>query len=155
MNPILDAPYVPEQKVEYAGFWIRVIASIIDGVILGIVDASLRFAIFGSVFARELNSETSGTDMIYQLLLLCLGVAYYVVLESSYRQATIGKMAFGLKVSTESGERITAVNALGRYFAKILSAIILLIGYIMVAFDARKQGLHDKLARTVVYYSKD
>jgi uncharacterized RDD family membrane protein YckC len=73
-------------------------------------------------------------------------------MESSSRQATLGKMAVGIKVGNEQGQRISPANALGRVASKILSGLILYIGYIMVGFDARKQGLHDKIASTVVYY---
>ena len=65
-------------------------------------------------------------------------------------QATLGKMALGLKVTDVHGRRLTFGNALGRSLAKILSGLILAIGYIMAAFDDRKQGLHDKMASTLV-----
>ncbi len=150
MNPILDAPFTPEAKFEYAGFWIRFVAVVIDAIIVGLVDLSLRFAIFGTIFVE--NDDGNGMGLIYTIVMAVAGVAYYVVLESSSKQGTIGKMAVGIKVGNEAGQRISPANAIGRYFAKILSAIILLIGYIMAAFDPRKQALHDKIAGTVVYY---
>jgi uncharacterized RDD family membrane protein YckC len=151
MNPILDAPYVAERKFTYAGFWIRFVATLIDSFILVLIDVSIRFAIFGTVFTTNFEDEDVVGGGVYGLMSFAIYVAYHTILESSSKQGTIGKMALGIKVATESGERITPLNALGRYFAKILSTIILLIGYIMVAFDAKKQGLHDKIARTIVY----
>jgi uncharacterized RDD family membrane protein YckC len=71
-------------------------------------------------------------------------------LESSSMQATLGKMALGLKVTDLNGKQISFGKATGRYFAKIISAIILLIGFIMVAFTEKKQGLHDMIAGTLV-----
>jgi uncharacterized RDD family membrane protein YckC len=71
-------------------------------------------------------------------------------MESSARQATLGKMAVGIKVTDEAGARISFGRAVGRYFGKFVSTIILLIGFLMVAFTEKKQGLHDKLAGTLV-----
>ena len=66
------------------------------------------------------------------------------------RGATVGKMAVGLRVVTDQGERLDFVHATGRSFAKFVSAIILCIGFIMVAFTERKRGLHDMIASTLV-----
>ena len=71
-------------------------------------------------------------------------------MESSSRQATLGKMALGLKVSDLKGNRISFARASGRHFAKIVSGMILLIGYIMAGFTNRKQALHDMIAETLV-----
>jgi uncharacterized RDD family membrane protein YckC len=75
---------------------------------------------------------------------------YEAWMTSSDRQATVGKMAVGLKVTDLNGQRISFARATGRHFAKILSAMVLFIGYIMAAFTERKQGLHDILAGTLV-----
>ena len=76
---------------------------------------------------------------------------YFAVLESSSWQGTPGKKAFGMGVTDLDGNRISFGRATGRYFAKIISGIILGIGFLMVAFTERKQGLHDMLAGTLVY----
>ena len=75
---------------------------------------------------------------------------YEALLTSSERGATLGKMAVGLRVVTEQGERISFLRATGRYFAKYVSALILGIGFLMVAFTDRKRGLHDMIAGTLV-----
>jgi uncharacterized RDD family membrane protein YckC len=75
---------------------------------------------------------------------------YEAFMESSSYQATLGKMIFGMKVTDLNGNRISFERATGRHFAKWLSAMILFIGYIMVGFTERKQGLHDLLAGTLV-----
>jgi uncharacterized RDD family membrane protein YckC len=75
---------------------------------------------------------------------------YAALLESSSHQATLGKMALGLKVTDLEGRRISFVRATGRHFAKILSGMVLFIGFIMVGFTRRKQGLHDMVAGTLV-----
>lgn len=79
-----------------------------------------------------------------------VGWIYFAGMESSARQATLGKSAMGLVVTGIDGNRISFLRATGRYFAKWLSAVILLIGYIMAAFTARKQALHDIIASTLV-----
>jgi uncharacterized RDD family membrane protein YckC len=71
-------------------------------------------------------------------------------MESSSKQATLGKMALALKVTDLQGRRISFARATGRHFAKIISGMILLIGYIMAGFTERKQALHDMIAGTLV-----
>jgi uncharacterized RDD family membrane protein YckC len=140
----------------YGGFWIRVAAYLIDTVVL-MVAQWMVFAAFGvSVFgvtsldpdAGELFS-TSGGLIAYAITTIG-AILYFVLMESSAKQGTLGKMALGLIVTDYNGNRITWLRALGRYFAKILSGIILLIGYIMIAFTDRKQGLHDLICSTLV-----
>ena len=80
----------------------------------------------------------------------CANWIYEAGLESSSKQATLGKMAMGLKVTDLVGRRISFARATGRHFAKILSGMILLIGYIMAGFTERKQALHDMIAGTLV-----
>jgi uncharacterized RDD family membrane protein YckC len=143
---ILDAPSDVGQRLNYAGFWIRFGAVIIDGVILQILNVAVAFVVDGSY-----NFLTPSLSV--QLLSLVVGVLYYVGMESSARQASLGKMAVGIKVGKANGERISFANALGRYFAKILSALILFIGYMMAGWDDKKQALHDKLANTYVFYA--
>jgi uncharacterized RDD family membrane protein YckC len=146
---ILDAPADVEKKLQYAGFWIRVAAYIIDAIILWLVNFAVSMVFLGGASA----AMTMGANIPFVIVLSLAGVAYFIIMDSSSRQGTVGKMAVGIKIGKENGERISVVNALGRYLAKILSALILFIGFIMVGFDARKQGLHDKLAKTYVFYA--
>jgi uncharacterized RDD family membrane protein YckC len=127
--------------MEYAGFWRRVAAALIDGILVGIVSGIVT-AIAGGA------SDDAG--VIAQLLLVVAAYAYYAGMESSAYQATVGKIALGIQVTDLNGNRISFMRALGRNLAEILSALILLIGYIMVAFTAKKQGLHDIIAGTLV-----
>ncbi|WP_252258263.1 RDD family protein [Erythrobacter aurantius] len=139
--------------MQYAGFWIRVGAYLIDFVILFVLQFVILMIFGESVFDTgdaSFSAETSSTSPIVNLVLFALGIAYFAGLESSARQATPGKMALGLIVTDVNGGRISFLRALGRYFAKILSGMILFIGFIMVGFTERKQGLHDILASTLV-----
>jgi len=130
-QPYSAAPYAAVSP--YAGFWMRVGAYILDFLILSIPFTMLVFALF-----------------IFAWPLLIVGVwLYFALQESSVHQATLGKRALNIYVTDMYGRRITFGQATGRYFGKILSGI-LCIGYIMVAFTERKQGLHDLLAGTLV-----
>ena len=144
MDQILDAP-VRKTARSYAGFWIRLVAYIIDSVIVWI--AQILVATF---LVREAASSTV-TLIAFYFIFLCIGVVYFAGMESSARQGTIGKMICKLKVGDKNGNPISFSRAIGRYFAKILSAITLCIGFIIVAFDSRKQAMHDMIAGTFVY----
>jgi uncharacterized RDD family membrane protein YckC len=85
-----------------------------------------------------------------QLVALVVSWLYFALLESSARGATVGKMVLGLRVVDGQGNRISFLRATGRFFAKILSGMILFIGFLMVAFTERKRGLHDIIADTLV-----
>ncbi|WP_114520492.1 RDD family protein [Altererythrobacter sp. ZODW24] len=136
----------------YAGFWIRVGAYIIDAIVLSIVGAIVGM-LFG-VGALGMNVDESQIAspgyLLYNVASLVIAIGYFAGMESSSWQATLGKKALGLIVTSTDGNRISLLNAIGRYLAKILSALILLIGFIMVGFTERKQGLHDLLASTLV-----
>jgi uncharacterized RDD family membrane protein YckC len=129
----------------YAGFWRRVVAVIIDGLILSVVTVPLTLAVgAGDTYAEAARSSAASSVSAVVTWL------YYALMESSARQATLGKMALGIIVTDIEGRRIGFGKATGRHFAKILSALILGIGFLMVAFTQRKQGLHDILAGTLV-----
>lgn len=131
-------------SVSYAGFWIRFIAIIIDTIIIAIVTAILGAIISGAMGPGGASTTVS---MIVNLI---TGIAYFAGMESSDKMATIGKQAFGLRVTDMNGHRISFGRAVGRYLAKIISGIILLIGYIMAAFTKKNQALHDMIAGTLV-----
>ena len=155
------ATYPAAQFVPYAGFWIRVVAAIVDFFIVRVVLFPVK-AMFGlgglALGGFDMHSYRHGMALPYILFgsgvigLLTLGASwlYEALMESSSYQATLGKMIFGLKVTDLYGNRIDFARATGRHFAKILSGIILGIGFIMVGFTERKQGLHDMIAGTLV-----
>jgi uncharacterized RDD family membrane protein YckC len=117
----------------YGGFRIRVAASFVDDVLVG-VPLWLLVHTFGS----------------YGLLGLLGTILYYPLMESSRTQATVGKIVFSMIVTDTSFRRISFGRALGRYLAKGLSGLLLYLGYVMVAFTPQKRGLHDYIAGTVV-----
>lgn len=158
MDQILDTQtYEQRRPAAYAGFWIRVAAAIIDGIILSIafwvVIAFFGFLAATSIDESDVDSSTiiAGVAGFYGLIFVGY-LLYYSLMESSSRQGTLGKMAVGIKVGDANGNRISFANALGRTASKYISQIILYIGYMMVGWDGRKQGLHDKIANTFVFY---
>ncbi len=88
--------------------------------------------------------------LLYSFLKLLVLVPYFALLESSRLQATFGKQLLEIKVVDLFGNRISLVRATGKFFARILSGQVLLIGYLMAIFTKRKQTLHDFLAGTLV-----
>ena len=130
-NKILLFPEIP---VTYAGFWERFGAAFIDGCVLIIPNYFLLYTMgpIGNLFS------------------LVMAWLYFAIQESSASQATLGKKAMGLKVTTLDAERITFGQASGRHFGKYLSCIILFIGYLMMLWDENKQTLHDKMANTII-----
>lgn len=165
--PIKDS-YYEDEYVEYAGFWLRVVAYIIDAIIISIPISILSFLVVGGSFMAggglenlenlendpEAAMAAGGTMMagmgIIYVLTIIGSWLYFALMESSAKQATVGKMALGIKVTNEYGERISFGNATGRFFGKIVSGIILYIGFIMAAFTEKKQALHDIIAKTLV-----
>jgi len=128
------------RQLQYAGFWLRFLALVIDSLIFVLAGVILGFFV----------GKIAGSTKILDIPLFIASWLYYALMESSSRQATIGKIALGISVTNLSGNRISFGRATGRHFAKIISGIILSIGYIMAAFTAKKQALHDIIASTVV-----
>jgi uncharacterized RDD family membrane protein YckC len=124
-------------STEYSGFWRRIAAYLVDALILAIPNIIL--------------SRIGGAG---SLAVIVVDWIYFAYQESSPAQATIGKRALGIKVTNTEGNPISFGRATGRYFAKILSVITLLIGVIMIAFTSKKQGLHDMIASTLVVKTK-
>lgn len=128
----------------YAGFWRRFAAWILDGLLLSLVTLPFTLQFDGGVAAEAARTSAAGT------ISTVVGWLYFALMESSAKQATVGKMALGIIVTDLEGRRLGFGRATGRYFAKILSALILGIGFLMVAFTERKQGLHDMVASCLV-----
>jgi len=150
---------------DYAGFWKRFAARIIDLMIVGVVTSVLAAAIaFGSgwsgvfiwrVFGAGGGSETiaGGVMAATWVVTLILNWLYFTLLESSGRQATVGKMALGIVVTDLNGARISFAKANARFWSQVLLGLIwlvLVVGYIMAGFTERKQALHDLVAGTLV-----
>ena len=154
-------------SLPYAGFWERFAAYLIDGLILGIpfgivvLVLVFMFGGLGVILHRspEVDPRNAAALMAPFFLIFLSGIFFFVAMqwlyfagmESSERQATFGKSVMSLRVANYEGKRISFGHATGRFFAKIVSGMVpLAIGYIMAAFTAKKQALHDLIAGTLV-----
>ena len=141
-----------DQAIEYAGFWIRVGAAIIDTLLIMVITFPLLVSIYGwDYFDAEVTGMIAGpADALISWVLPAVAVILFWV----YRQATPGKMLLSLRIQdANSGGRLSWGQSIGRYLAYFVATLPLCLGLIWVAFDKKKQGWHDKLAHTVVVKS--
>jgi uncharacterized RDD family membrane protein YckC len=146
--------------VQFAGFWRRLLAAIIDGLILYFIYLIIFYLIifilaFIAVLMLSLSlgglATTDETMKIGSSVVSILTVWFYFpIMESSATQGTVGKMTLGIIVTDLNGHRISFGRATGRDFGKILSGLISNIGFLMIAVTEKKQGLHDMIAGTLV-----
>jgi uncharacterized RDD family membrane protein YckC len=135
----------------YAGFWTRFAAVFVDGILLGIVNGGIGF-VAGLAFAPAARTAPARfiiLQFVVMFINLCIGISYETFMIGKYG-ATLGKMACKIKVVTAEGGRVSYLRALGRYFAKMVSALTLMIGYLMAAFDDERRALHDRICNTRV-----
>ena len=151
----MEAPR-EQAVVRYAGFWRRFLAYVLDALLLGAAFWILML-VFGTgmmVHRMGYQPAVSGVAMGGFLFMMMLygvgGWLYFALMESSKNQATLGKMALELRVTDLTGKRIGFGKATARFFAKLLSTMTLMIGYIMAGFTQKKQALHDFVAGTLV-----
>jgi uncharacterized RDD family membrane protein YckC len=156
MQKLAEGAEIRTGGMQYAGFWLRFAAALIDGLILLAVNSTLQYIVL-----FEMGGASGGPDSIESMALVFFLVSYFVQLAVSISYetiligkygATLGKMVCRIKVVTADGGPVSYLRAFGRYFAKLLSGIILLIGYIMAAFDLERRALHDRICNTRVIF---
>lgn len=173
LSPVLPSPPAPVVLasanyggVEYAGFWLRFVAYLIDGLVSGAAFLVLLVPLFiltgaGAALSKIGSGENISDDVAAFMgigfilgffgIILVVSWLYYALSESSSWQATLGKKILNLKVTDMSGQPISFGRASGRYFAKIITGMIpLMIGYIMAGFTEKKQAIHDMIASCLV-----
>lgn len=133
--------YDDRREFVYAGFWLRFVAFIIDSIVVNLVIAVIGAASLG---AADDGLTLSGALNLFGNWL------YFSLLEAGPWQGTVGKKVLGLSVVDDRGNPISFGRATGRYFGKVISALILLVGFLMAGFTARKQALHDIMAGALV-----
>lgn len=160
-------PVAEPKRYHYAGFWIRFLAYLIDQLVISVVGFVFMLIglvmTFGGITSFEQFEDPDpalivglvGSWVVFGIVYGIAQWLYFAFMESSASRGTLGKMALGLQVIDYKGETITFGRATGRYFGKILSSLVLMIGYIMAGFTARKQALHDLLADTYVVRQRD
>jgi uncharacterized RDD family membrane protein YckC len=154
---VVSSPFVWREPLattwtpEYAGFWRRFFAQLVDGIVLVI-----PFRILDSGMERILAENEF--NLVRSLMVMAAWIVAYIVVPwlyvalqlSSVHQATLGKRALGIVVTDLKGGRISFGRATGRYFADYISTITLMIGYLIQPFTAKRQALHDIIAKTLV-----
>ena len=132
----------------YAGFWFRFGATFIDGILLFIINTIIAF-IFQLQIIHQI-AEVGPFVIFRHPLFIITSWLYFAVFESSSYQATPGKLAVNIKLINLQGNKISFLTATGRHWGKWISLLIVYIGFIMVGFTKRKQGLHDQMANCLV-----
>jgi uncharacterized RDD family membrane protein YckC len=141
--------------VDYAGFWVRLAAFLIDGLILAGITYVMN-GIWGVAtgvgwMGKPADEVTaSSTTWMWQVLTVFIIQAAYFICFWAWRGQTPGKMALKVKIVRFDGSRIGWGGAVIRYLGYIISVVIIFIGFLWIAFDARRQGIHDKIAETYV-----
>ena len=143
------------RNTQYAGFWRRVAASIIDSFVMAAVGGTLLGA---HIFLKEMRIVDGDVEIVSLVL---VGATFFLftwlyptLMESSSRGGTLGKMAIGIAVRDAEGRKVSFLRALGRHFVKQLSFLTLGIGLLMAGFTGKKQALHDIVASCVVVKSR-
>jgi len=159
------AGYAALPRVEYAGFWLRFLALLIDNVVLGVgfvlilIPLVLLTGLGGFLGEIHPNEDLNdvGIFMLIALIFLAATVGllltwlYHALLESSEWQATVGKRVLGLVVTDVAGQRVSFGRSTGRHFGKIITNLVpAFIGYLMAGFTEKKQALHDMIAGCLV-----
>lgn len=151
---------------KYAGFWLRFVAYIIDKILISVVQWMVILPVLGALGISiatmenmDYMSEEDAIGMVIGMVSTMIGsilvayvieLIYFSIMESSKHQATIGKIALGLKVTDTNGKALDFGRALLRNLGKIVSQMIIYIGYIMAGLTEKKQALHDMIANAVV-----
>lgn len=151
---VVPGGYGAGASEDYAGFWLRFVAIMIDSVIMSVV-AGVFGGVFGFVWSLSGRHLTTPEDLqtfvaVCYLIEIPAIWLYFALCESSSWQATPGKKVFGLQVTTLDGERISFLRATGRFLGRILSGMICSMGYVMAGFTPKKQALHDMIAGCLV-----
>ena len=127
----------PNRNKIYAGFWYRFLAGLIDYIILSIISVILTFI-----------------PIVGWILMIFLYWLYFAIQHSSKSQATLGMRALDIKICSENHNKIGFWRASGNYFVSTLSAMLLFVGFFMIGFTGRKQGLHNFISRTLCLKDK-
>jgi uncharacterized RDD family membrane protein YckC len=158
LSRLMAGGAVTSTRWHYGGFWIRFAGVFIDGMLMQVVRIPMSLLLLGTVmspFATVRPSRAALTGSILTLTFVSMLIAcLYEVIMIHQFGATLGKMAVGVKVIRTDGSGVSWGVSIGRYFMKIVSSLILGIGYIMAGFDDEKRALHDRVCDTRVVYKR-
>ncbi len=140
-----------ESEIHYSGFWIRLLASLIDTVWLLILTFALGWMIYGAIYFQSTEFTQGYADLfITYVLPFILTILFWY-----YKAATPGKMILGMRiVDANTLGKVSTGRLFVRYLSYYISMLVLGLGFLWVGWDKRKQGWHDKIARTLVIKEK-
>jgi uncharacterized RDD family membrane protein YckC len=153
MQKLAEGAQIQTGELRYAGFWTRFAAVFLDGLILFAVNFCISL-IAGLSASQAIGVRPKGAlalQLVLMVIQLTIGLSYEVVFIGKYG-ATPGKMACKITVVTAAGGHVSYARAFGRYFAKLLSYMVCLIGFIIAGFDSQKRALHDHICNTRVVF---
>lgn len=144
--------------LEYAGFWRRFWAFCLDSIVVALLMIPIRMIVAVPVISNAFNEDMTPESIFSMMAAGAAGAffgvllqwIYFAFMESSAKQGTLGKIALGIQVAGLDGRRVSFARATGRYFARMITALTLGIGYLIQPFTARRQTLHDMISGTVV-----
>jgi uncharacterized RDD family membrane protein YckC/Tfp pilus assembly major pilin PilA len=152
VGEVTPAATLPPGGSIHAGFWRRSAAYLLDGIIVGVAGWIVATVLMvGLIASGSVSAMVAGVVLNY-FAIIALYWLYFALQESSAAQATIGKRALGIKVTDEHANRISFARATGRFFGKIISALIANVGFMLAGWTERKQALHDMMASTFVVF---
>lgn len=133
----------------YAGFWRRFGGGALDGILISVVNVGLSMIFVSAGLLNPENSEiVTSADIGVLIMLFVLNILYFVAPIEVWG-GTPGMLALGMQMQDLSGQKPSMGRVIGWYFARVISGFTLGIGYLMIAWTEKKQGLHDKIAGTV------
>lgn len=149
---------------DYAGFWIRLIAALIDIIITLPFFAAIIY-LFGTsdyttikidedFYSYSAKGITSTSNHMVDLVSWIIAICYSVFFVTSKKQATIGKRVCNIYVATADGHKLSKLRALARFFTSMISLLLFGLGFLMVAFTKEKTALHDLICGTRVFLGK-
>jgi len=145
------ALHQPDRQPRYVGFWLRVVASIIDSLLVSFLVYPLLYTL-GAMDPIAVGRSSGLVGLLINLVLPAVAIVLFWI----YKSATPGKMVVGAAiVDAETLGKPTTGQLIGRYLGYYVSIVVLMLGFVWIAFDRRKQGWHDKLAGTVVIRARD
>lgn len=134
-------------SLQYAGFWLRLGATLIDTILLMALTMPLMYWAYGELYWNSNDFLLGGWDLLFNWICPLFATVVFWI----YRSATPGKMAFKLEVvNAKTGGKLTISTSIIRYLSYYISAIPLCLGFIWIGFNSKKQGWHDLIAGTVV-----
>jgi len=154
MNATDHSASSAEKTIKVVGFGWRLVAALIDGLLLGALSFLFAFIIGFIIWFTRLygSGEFYPSERLFTVFGFILSVAYYIVFWAKSGQ-TPGKMAMGLRVVSTDGSPVSWGKAFLRYIGYVINIVIFLVGFLWIAFDQKRQGWHDKMAGTYVVFS--